>query len=156
MLQNTSKWDNAERIGPQPLRRTSNEVTIGPRRLRRPRALCQGRWLNLFEIQYIRPNLVPTITKELLCIYENPMIVEYVLNEKTGNSKRRMRTSDAALAEKTVLLWEIIYELESEVPPLTRVRGMYQRSPKSNMSVCQSPLTRSPRVLVYHNITAPP
>ncbi|GBP83218.1 hypothetical protein EVAR_66769_1 [Eumeta japonica] len=32
-------------------------------------------------MQYIRPNLVATVTKELLCTYRNPMDVAYALNE---------------------------------------------------------------------------
>ncbi|GBP44637.1 hypothetical protein EVAR_44165_1 [Eumeta japonica] len=37
--------------------------------------------LNLFEIQYIRPSLVATVTKELLSTYRKSMDVAYVLNE---------------------------------------------------------------------------
>ncbi|GBP41226.1 hypothetical protein EVAR_30664_1 [Eumeta japonica] len=37
--------------------------------------------LNLFEMQYIRSNLVATVTKELLCTYRNPMDVAHAFNE---------------------------------------------------------------------------
>ncbi|GBP89848.1 hypothetical protein EVAR_64221_1 [Eumeta japonica] len=37
--------------------------------------------LNFFEMQYIRRNLVTTVTKELLLTYRNPMDVALTLNE---------------------------------------------------------------------------
>ncbi|GBP87012.1 hypothetical protein EVAR_55296_1 [Eumeta japonica] len=43
--------------------------------------------LNLFEMQYIRPNLVARVTKELLCTYRNPMDVLYALNEGFGKGE---------------------------------------------------------------------
>ncbi|GBP76719.1 hypothetical protein EVAR_52454_1 [Eumeta japonica] len=37
--------------------------------------------LNLFEMEYVRSNLVATVTKELLCTYRNTIDVAYALNE---------------------------------------------------------------------------
>ncbi|GBP47683.1 hypothetical protein EVAR_28086_1 [Eumeta japonica] len=37
--------------------------------------------LNFFEMQYIRPNLMATVTMQLLCTYRNPMDMAYALNE---------------------------------------------------------------------------
>ncbi|GBP40472.1 hypothetical protein EVAR_25325_1 [Eumeta japonica] len=37
--------------------------------------------LYFFEMQYIRPNLVATVKKELLCTYRNSMDVAYALND---------------------------------------------------------------------------
>ncbi|GBP22068.1 hypothetical protein EVAR_94105_1 [Eumeta japonica] len=54
-------------------------VVISPRYLRDA--------VNLFEMQYIRPNLVTTVTNELLCTYRNPMDVEYALNEGFGKGE---------------------------------------------------------------------
>ncbi|GBP24812.1 hypothetical protein EVAR_14145_1 [Eumeta japonica] len=37
--------------------------------------------LNLFEMEYIQPNLMANVTKKLLCTYRNPIDVTYAFNE---------------------------------------------------------------------------
>ncbi|GBP43946.1 hypothetical protein EVAR_41803_1 [Eumeta japonica] len=37
--------------------------------------------LNFFKMQYVRPNLMATVTNKLLCTYRNPIDVVYALNE---------------------------------------------------------------------------
>ncbi|GBP24813.1 hypothetical protein EVAR_14146_1 [Eumeta japonica] len=37
--------------------------------------------LNLFEMEYIQPNLMAKVTKKLLCTYRNPIDVAYAFNE---------------------------------------------------------------------------
>ncbi|GBP52600.1 hypothetical protein EVAR_35790_1 [Eumeta japonica] len=37
-------------------------------------------------MQYIRPNLIATVTKELLCTYRNPMDVACALNKENQKS----------------------------------------------------------------------
>ncbi|GBP39341.1 hypothetical protein EVAR_24322_1 [Eumeta japonica] len=85
--------------------------------------------LNLFEMQYIRPNLVATVIKELLCTYRNPMDAAYALNEGFGKGEgTRVLTiheaqglmSEGTVIEKIVAKHKIHDSVSHAVVAVTR------------------------------------